>query len=215
MLIVAELAELVPCSHHESSRKRRAFLQTSQKSDEKKANDAAKRAFLIQRTADYQAQVTAAAVKDPIQTLANRVRKGPLMLLKQVYDKTEQIDIVLRHTHGIRGVMRATLFGFDKYFNMLLADIQEIFVTRQLVTRVTRLATEPEDADAASAGDSSQAAGAERTRTAWKQVLKQRRLPRLILKGDQVVLVHRAVGNIKLPGSLGTRLQAQCDELSL
>lgn len=174
----------------------------------------AKRAFIIKRTADYQAAVAQAGEKNPIQILANRVRKGPLMLLKQVYDKTQQIDIVLRHTHGIRGLMRATLFGFDKYFNMLLGDIQEVFVVRQLVTRVTKpaaAALSPQPVEGEGDTAEADAAGQERTRTAWKQILKYRKLSRLILKGDQVVVVYLAVGKMRLPGGLGVRFQDECD----
>jgi small nuclear ribonucleoprotein (snRNP)-like protein len=190
------------------------YAQVPRKTDEQKANDAAKRAFIIQRTADYQTAITVAAAKDPIQILANRVRKGPLMLLKKVYDKTDCVDIVLRHTHGVRGVMRATLFGFDKYFNMLLGDIHEVFVTRQRVTRITRAADavlHPGDADGEGGAAEPTEQRGQRTRTAWKQVLKQRKLSRLVLKGDQVVMVYRVDGNMRLPGSLGVRFQDQCD----
>lgn len=147
--------------------------------------------------------VQKAATEDPVETLMKRVRKGPLMMLKRSYVSGCEIDIVTRHGTGIRGVIRATLHGFDKFMNMLLADAHELFVVRVRVERVLRHA--PEDGGGVKMR-TVHGMGTEeeipKTRTGWKQVFRQRKLSRILLRGDQVVTVTFADGPLQLPSCL-------------
>jgi len=159
---------------------------------------------VLQRAAEYALETHREARYDPLRAIADRVRAGPLLLLRQLYYRTERVDVMLRGAHGVRGVMRATLHGFDKYLNMLLADVHEVFVARERVCR-----EKPKwvvGADGAAVEDV-------QVRVSWRQELRQRRLARTVLKGDHVVLVHRAQGVLRLPGALGKRYNAQIEEL--
>lgn len=158
---------------------------------------------MIKRAAEYMQDVQKAATEDPVETLVKRVRKGPLMLLKRSYVAKCEIDIVTRHGRGIRGVIRATLHGFDKFMNMLLADAQELFVVRVKVERILHDA--PEDGGGVrmrTVHDKGTPVDVPKTRTGWKQVFRQRKLSRILVRGDQVVTVTFADGPLRLPSCL-------------
>lgn len=158
---------------------------------------------MCQRAAEYMHDIQKAATQDPIQTLVKRVRKGPLMLLKRAYTAGCEIDIVTRHGRGLRGVIRATLHGFDKFMNMLLADAHEMFVVRMRVERELHHA--PEDGGGVIMrhihGPQGETA-VPKTRSGWKQAFRQRKLARILLRGDQVVTVAFASGPLQLPSRL-------------
>lgn len=170
------------------------------KSEEQKKQDQEKKEFMIKRAAEYMRDVQKAATDDPVQTLAKRVRKGPLMMLKRAYIAGCEIDIVTRHGRGVRGVIRATLHGFDKFMNMLLADGHELFVARVRVERVLYHA--PEDGGGVRMRPGSNGEEVPRTRNGWKQVFRQRKLSRILLRGDQVVAVTFPNGPLQLPSCL-------------
>lgn len=212
------------------------------KNEEEKARTAAKKAFMIQRTAQYMASVDQAAAVDPIQTIVQRVRKGPLMLLRRAYQGARKVDVVTRHARGVKGVLRAEVHGFDKFMNLLLADVEEWFAHRTEVLRIKpkpaaagaapggaaqtpcAAAAEPPKTDSGaqresvaedaregaadvargSGGGEAAAAAPERTQTrrGWRQVLRKRKLARVLLRGDQVVTVAFADGPMRLPASL-------------
>jgi small nuclear ribonucleoprotein (snRNP)-like protein len=177
-----------------------------EKTEEQKRKDAEKKAFLCQRAVQYMDAVHEAATRDPIEQIAKRVRKGPLMLLKRAYQSACEIDITTRHARGIRGVIRATLHGFDKYMNMLLADGHEMFVVRQRVFRLRSslqpaavIERKPEEESIEADEPDGQTV---KTRVGWKQVLRQRKLARIMLRGDQVVTITFAQGDLTLPPCL-------------
>jgi small nuclear ribonucleoprotein (snRNP)-like protein len=173
------------------------------KTEEEKRRDAEKKAFMCQRAAQYMRSVEQATAWDPIEALVKRVRKGPLMLLRRAYQSQCEIDIVTRHATGIRGVMRARLHGFDKFMNLLLSDAREVFATRQRVERVRASPDGRHEGDRVVSGADAQGEGAKlRTRTGWKQVLRQRQLARVLLRGDQIVSVMLACGLLRLPSTL-------------
>jgi small nuclear ribonucleoprotein (snRNP)-like protein len=91
---------------------------------------------MIQRAAQYMASVDQAVTHDPIQMIVQRVRKGPLMLLRRAYQTSCQVDVLTRHARGIRGIIRAEVHGFDKFMNLLLADVEEWFAHRVEVVRI-------------------------------------------------------------------------------
>jgi small nuclear ribonucleoprotein (snRNP)-like protein len=198
-----------------------------------------KRAFVCQRTKQIMEAVQQASTNDPIETIVKRVRNGPFMLLRRAYQSGWEVDVMTRHARGIKGTMRARLCGFDKFMNLLLADVRETLVVRQHVIRaklhegrrveemVDRAEAALRDAlrkdEEASATMCDQSAGSKvvtrdasdinpskadneretlQERRVWKQVLRQRNLSRVLLRGDQVVMISLAAGPQKLPSSL-------------
>lgn len=174
-----------------------------EKTEEQKRRDAEKKAFMCQRAVHYMDAVHEAATRDPIAQIVQRVRKGPLMLLKRAYQAACEIDITTRHARGIRGVLRATLHGFDKYMNMLLADGHEMFVVRQRLVRMKSTSEQPSGAPSDAEADGFEPCNQSiKTRVGWRQVLRQRKLARVLLRGDQVVAITFAQGELSLPKCL-------------
>ncbi|KAF5272903.1 hypothetical protein FQA39_LY07669 [Lamprigera yunnana] len=54
--------------------------------------------------------------------------KGPLQLLKKCKDDHIQIKIWTRHSHGIRGYCTGYVIMFDKHWNLVLDDVNEIWI---------------------------------------------------------------------------------------
>ena len=136
-----------------------AYMQ--EKSEEQKQRDAEKKAFMIQRATDYMKHVDRAAAYDPIQTIIQRVRKGPLMLLRRAYQNALQIDVVTRHARGIKSIMRGQLHGFDKFMNLLLADVDEWMAHRAPVVRIKPKRDQQQGSSVAQAEAASPVAGTE------------------------------------------------------
>lgn len=229
------------------------------KTDEEKEQVAAKKAFMCQRAAEHMETVEKALGENPIETLIQRVRKGPLMLLRRAYETGRPVDVVTRHARGVKGILRGRVCAFDKYMNLLMADAEEWLAHRARVTRVkpkARPAAAGEgdvaaaaradsfdgdiggaDSDAEEAASHAHAAGvgchdqqhadcsaadaggasaqvqqeveaaaghggATQTRHGWQQTLRKRKLARLLLRGDQVVLIATASGPMRLPSRL-------------
>lgn len=220
-----------------------------EKDKEEKDRAAAKKAFMCQRATEYLKTVENAAVFDPIQTIVQRVRKGPLMLLRRAYQTSTQIDITTRHARGVKSIIRAEVHGFDKFMNLLLANGEEWLAHRTRVLRSKPVRSQPSIRDGAQApaavaekeapsacapaerepeqgqgqdepstaqapcelGDSVQSPDEEpatsqgfsatrtQTRVGWRQVLRRRKLARVLLRGDQVVMIRFASGPLQLP----------------
>ncbi len=45
-----------------------------------------------------------------LQRLAQRVTKGPLMLLRRCFEEKMAVRVVTRHAHGVRGTATGTMF---------------------------------------------------------------------------------------------------------
>eukprot|EP00887_Chlorella_sp_A99_P006588 scaffold3.g6588.t1 len=113
----------------------------------------------------------------PLDELAARVRGGPLLLLRRAYAARGRVRVVTRHARGVRGVAEGTLAAFDKYFNMVLRDVEEAYTV--LLRNVERPA----------------GGGGGRTRRAPKQEARQRKLRLAFLRGDSVVMVSLPPGS--------------------
>lgn len=40
---------------------------------------------------------------NPLDQIAQRIREGPLLLLKRCYQERRRLRVVTRHSHGVRG----------------------------------------------------------------------------------------------------------------
>ena len=217
-----------------------------QKTEEEKARDAEKKAFMCQRAAQHMETVQKAFDYNPIEAIIQRVRKGPLMLLRRAYESACEVDIVTRHARGVKSVLRGKIHGFDKFMNMLVSNAEEWLAHRAPVVRsklkpvrapaapaplqhpgaqgpaqsdsfdgnIAEASDAEEDQSAAPDSATEQPApggdaGADgeqgertQTRHSWKQVLRRRKLARLLLRGDQIVMISLAKGPMQLPATL-------------
>jgi small nuclear ribonucleoprotein (snRNP)-like protein len=99
---------------------------------------------------------------------------GPLTLLSGALERRERVRVVTRHGRGVRGVAVGLLRCFDRFFNLVLADVEENYTVR--LRSVREAAAGPDGAPG-------------RSRTAHTQEHRRRRLKQVFLRGEHVVLV--------------------------
>ncbi|PRW39383.1 U7 snRNA-associated Sm LSm11 [Chlorella sorokiniana] len=73
----------------------------------------------------------------PLDLIAQRVREGPMLLLKRCYQERARVRVVTRHARGVRGTSEGTLVAFDKYMNLVLRDVEEQYTVLLRVQRTT------------------------------------------------------------------------------
>lgn len=125
----------------------------------------------------------------PLQVLAAKVCKGPLLLLRRAYEDKGLIRLVTRHARGVRGVAIGTLVGFDYHMNLLLRDVKETYT---VLLKVCRIIPARDSGDGSSTVYDSTPDNlrlGERIRWGKKQEVRQRSLKQVFVRGDNVVLV--------------------------
>ncbi|KAK9793234.1 hypothetical protein WJX73_010103 [Symbiochloris irregularis] len=70
-----------------------------------------------------------------LQRIADQVKAGPLLLLKQSMAAQQQVRVTTRHARGIRGIATGRLLAFDKFMNLVMADVEEEYVVRLRVQK--------------------------------------------------------------------------------
>lgn len=133
---------------------------------------------------------------------------GPLSLLYSIHSSRKRIRVMIRYVDCIRGVLTGYLLAFDKHFNMILRDVDEV-----CSKRVTQLYGLGEDGYSKAELEKIRRTSCEFTRsfsnhnssrpqtqTGSKDGNKnnfivpviQRHFPQLLVRGDNVVMVWRA-----------------------
>jgi len=133
--------------------------------------------------------------------------KGPLSVLYKAFTQRQRVRVVIRYVDGIRGTLTGYLTAFDKHMNLLMRDVDENYTPRRKRQRPS------DDDDNDNKYDHSisnlQAEVQRRlrgmqapsrttgTRTTndsnngcWTN--RQRHLPQILVRGDNVVAVYRA-----------------------
>ena len=124
-------------------------------------------------------------------------KSGPLSLLYSILATRSRVRVMVRYVDCVRGVLTGQLVAFDKHFNMILMDADEVYTGR-----VTRHGESVEAAGGLHGNDGGTVAGP------WKAGLearrrglggsggglraKQRYFHQVIIRGDNVVMVWRA-----------------------
>ena len=98
---------------------------------------------------------------------------GPLALLAGWLESRARVRVVSRHGRGVRGVAVGLLRAFDRFFNLVLADVEENYTVR---LRSVRETVGPDGTPG-------------RSRAAFTQEHRRRRLKQVFLRGEHVVLV--------------------------
>ena len=86
------------------------------------------------------AAAAASAHKIPIPgafaALADRFDKGPFALLRDIHAKKQRVRVMVRYVDCIRGTLTGHVLAFDKHFNMILRDVEEVYSGRATCTKV-------------------------------------------------------------------------------
>jgi small nuclear ribonucleoprotein (snRNP)-like protein len=129
----------------------------------------------------------------------DRIPAGPTAVLyrlfiQQASDKSRaraRVRVLVRYANGIRGTLTGYLMAYDKHFNMLLRDVEEVYTPAPAANSNL----EPTDAlDVLS----NMEVELERRRSALsggkrpKWTVRRRHLPQIMVRGDIVVLVYPA-----------------------
>jgi small nuclear ribonucleoprotein (snRNP)-like protein len=116
-------------------------------------------------------------------SLAAQHETGPLSLLYTAFTKRQRVRVVIRYVNGIRGTLTGFLIAFDKHFNMILRDVDEVYSPRN-VSLEALSNVERELKRRQSAGKSDQCHGE------WH--VRKRHMKQMMVRGDNVVLVYKA-----------------------
>ena len=68
--------------------------------------------------------------------LADRFDKGPFALLRDIHAKKQRVRVMVRYVDCIRGTLTGHILAFDKHFNMILRDVEEVYSGRATCTKV-------------------------------------------------------------------------------
>lgn len=66
--------------------------------------------------------------------LADRFDKGPFALLRDIHSKKQRVRVMVRYVDCIRGTLTGYVLAFDKHFNMILRDVDEVYSGRATKT---------------------------------------------------------------------------------
>jgi small nuclear ribonucleoprotein (snRNP)-like protein len=118
-------------------------------------------------------------------SVAAPFQEGPMSVLHEAMTQRLRVRVVVRYVDGIRGTATGFVMAFDKHFNLLLRDAEEVYSPRlpadgrsntEMELRRRRLGMgipEPEGRP-----------------TAWSS--RHRYLKQVLIRGDNVVLIYRA-----------------------
>lgn len=132
--------------------------------------------------------------------MATLYKDGPLSVLYHAVMERKRVRVLVRYVDGIRGTLTGHLLAFDKHYNMLLRNVDEVYTPRYY------------DSVSAQDGESSSSSlllsrtereverrlrgynnNKHATTTAGGQgwTCRQRHLGQILVRGDNVVLVYR------------------------
>ena len=70
------------------------------------------------------------AIPGAFTALADRFDKGPFALLRDIHTKKQRVRVMVRYVDCIRGTLTGYVLAFDKHFNMILRDVDEVYSGR-------------------------------------------------------------------------------------
>jgi small nuclear ribonucleoprotein (snRNP)-like protein len=190
-----------------------AFLQDAELEAELRAARRAKAAAMKQRAANT---VTRAAASVRLGSLTDIMTAatfsgGPIAALARWQAEGARVTAVTRHAGGVRGRAVGRLIAFDRFLNLLMADVEESYAVMTHVRRVRpqaqklltqaaeNLPQQQQEGEEAqqqqqqqqqnSASTHCRPGAQQRVRWCRKLEQRQRSLEQVLLVGDSIVLV--------------------------
>ena len=116
-----------------------------------------------------------------LASIAAPLENGPSSVLVRAMAERKRVRVLVRYIDCIRGTLTGHVIGFDKHLNMLMRDVEEIYVPRCAnVDERTNLDVELER----------RIKGVSRSEGGWS--LQHRQLKQIMVRGDNVVSVYLA-----------------------
>lgn len=125
---------------------------------------------------------------------------GPIALLKKFKMNRTRVKIYIRKEHGIRGFITGYIELFDKHFNILLSDCVEVWRRRKYKFSDNNVIMGPPE----DCSELLKSMGIEVPKISTKSIDRKkvectRKIPQLMLRGEEVVLVAEDKGDINQP----------------
>jgi small nuclear ribonucleoprotein (snRNP)-like protein len=127
---------------------------------------------------------------------------GPLSLLYSIIANRQRARVMVRYVDCIRGTLTGYLFAFDKHFNMLLKDVEEVYSGRiSRHSEAVEISSKTDDDYILGETPAPSKAKLEAQRRKCYPpdgsggpgpAVKQRYFHQLLIRGDNVVMVWRA-----------------------
>lgn len=126
--------------------------------------------------------------------------KGPLEILKKYQDSNTRVKVVTRKKNGIRGYVTGFIEVFDKHFNIALTDCFEKWKRKKYYFSENKVSHgEPQDCSRILAKMKISLPETKVKSLNRKYVEISRKVPQLLIRGEQVVLVTTDQENEESP----------------
>ncbi|XP_059620101.1 U7 snRNA-associated Sm-like protein LSm11 [Phlebotomus argentipes] len=121
--------------------------------------------------------------------------KGPLKQLHEFMEEKQRVKIYIRHNHGIRGYVTGVIEMFDKHWNIVLTDVEEFYKRRKYNYTGKGGVFDNPGEDCSERLKELGIALPEVTVKSInrKNVECRRRIPNILLRGEQIALVTRHI----------------------
>ena len=129
-----------------------------------------------------EATVKPAKALPAFASIAASYQEGPFSILYDAMSRRKRVRVLTRYAVGIRGTLTGHLLAFDKHYNMILKDVDEVY-SPVLENHENKSNIEME-LERRLRGYTGVARG-----QAW--TCRHRRIGQLLVRGDVVVLVYR------------------------
>ncbi|XP_067628636.1 U7 snRNA-associated Sm-like protein LSm11 [Eurosta solidaginis] len=124
---------------------------------------------------------------------------GPMIALRECMEEKRRVRVLVRHEHGIRGSLEGTLICFDKFWNLWLRDVKEVYQRRKYKYGVNKMCGVSEDCSLRLQELGIQLPAQKVKSLNRKNIEIQRELSQLFVRGEHVVLVMLLPGKEKRP----------------
>jgi small nuclear ribonucleoprotein (snRNP)-like protein len=114
--------------------------------------------------------------------LAADYETGPFCVLHTAFVNRQRIRVLIRYVNGIRGTLTGYLIAFDKHFNMILKDVNEVYSPCFSSSNLSNVERELRRRQTAVMYNDQQ----------YEWSVRERHMKQMMVRGDNVVMVYKA-----------------------